>query len=358
MKQLDYFPFYYSYIERFSDLSDAELGRAVRAACGHGMGEEVSVTERVVSLALKTMNFDLDRAKANYAEQIERKRESGRRGAAKRWGLDPAEEAAAASARVETASAVSGAEAAVSTISAAEAAISTAFAEVEAASEASAAEEAAFPAFGGEEAALTTIAAEEDSGIDTLFSDGSAMVSNGKHGKSNSDSKSKSKSNSESKSKSESKSESESKSKSKSKSKSESESKGKSESKSDFFTPLPGGVGGEIRTAEDFLSLAGDDRVLRERMREYLSLLTRKRKQLTPAALRAVGRKLSSYPRDQWLEVLDQSLRNGWSDLYDLPAAGRMNPRPGGDCQAHGAPIGSLAQRAVLSMLSGETRLR
>ena len=200
MKQLDYFPFYYSYLDRFSMLSDAELGRAVRGACRHGLGEQV----------------------------------------------------------------------------------------------------------------------------DPIPEDGIPMVSNGKPEKSDSDSDS----------------DSESDSKSKSKSKRESDPK----------SPLPGGVGGEGGDKSLFISLAGEDELLRQRMEAYLESLEQRKRRLTAEVLQALGRKLQTYPREQWIDIVDQSLRNGWSDLYDLPAPTRGGSRSG-DYRTHGAPLSPYARQAVQEML-------
>ena len=257
MKQLDYFPFYYSYLDRFSMLSDAELGRAVRGACRHGLGEEPDPAprNRMVTVALKTMIFDLDRARENYAEQLRRKQAGGKKGAEKRW------------ARAGRAS--------------------------------------------GEQ-------------VDPIPEDGIPMVSNGKPEKSDSDSESESKSDSKSKS--------------------------KSKRESDPKSPLPGGVGGEGGDKSLFISLAGEDELLRQRMEAYLESLEQRKRRLTAEVLQALGRKLQTYPREQWIDIVDQSLRNGWSDLYDLPAPTRGGSRSG-DYRTHGAPLSPYARQAVQEML-------
>ena len=252
MKQLDYFPFYYSYVDRFSTLSDAQLGRAVRAACMHGMGQEPEEKNRAVLIALKTMIFDLDRAKANYAELIRCRQEAGRRGAEKRWGLQ-------------------------------------------------------------EDPGARDTGSED--GI-PMAEDGRPMAGYGKHG--------------------------------------ESESKSKSESNSESDAH-PGDRGRAERERADpsvFFSLAGADGELRQRMEEYLGLLTERGRKLTPETLRALSRKLTSFPRENWTEVVDQSLRNGWTDLYALPASG--HGARSSDCMKHGAPMSPLMQQAVRKVLAEE----
>ena len=272
MKQLDYFPFYYSYLERFSMLSDAELGRAVRGACSHGLGEEApAARNRMVDVALKTIIFDLDRARDNYEAQLLRKQAGGKRGAAKRWS---------------------------GTRSRSEQAPDQAPEQVP-------------------EAAPMT-----DSDLDPAHS--IPMVSNGKPEKSDSDSESESKSDSKSKS--------------------------KSKRESDPKSPLPGGVGGEGGDKSLFISLAGEDELLRQRMEAYLESLEQRKRRLTAEVLQALGRKLQTYPREQWIDIVDQSLRNGWSDLYDLPAPTRGGSRSG-DYRTHGAPLSPYARQAVQEML-------
>lgn len=67
-----------------------------------------------------------------------------------------------------------------------------------------------------------------------------------------------------------------------------------------------------------FQTFAGDDKDLLQALREFNEFRNKKKKPLTDEAKKRFCKKLEKYPREQWLDLIHQSIDNGWSGLYDL----------------------------------------
>lgn len=75
----------YEYLEEMSELNDAEFGRLTRALLKYSMtGEPIALCGNERFYAKRVMAQE-DRFKDSYEESVGRKREAGKKGAAKRW---------------------------------------------------------------------------------------------------------------------------------------------------------------------------------------------------------------------------------------------------------------------------------
>lgn len=75
----------YEYLEEMEQLNDAEFGRLTRALLTYSMtGEPIALCGNERFYAKRVMSQE-DRFKSNYEEATDKKKEAGRRGAAKRW---------------------------------------------------------------------------------------------------------------------------------------------------------------------------------------------------------------------------------------------------------------------------------
>ena len=67
-----------------------------------------------------------------------------------------------------------------------------------------------------------------------------------------------------------------------------------------------------------FQTFAEGDAELLQALREFNEFRQKKKKPLTDEAKRRFCKKLEKYPKDQWIELIHQSIDNGWTGLYDL----------------------------------------
>lgn len=67
-----------------------------------------------------------------------------------------------------------------------------------------------------------------------------------------------------------------------------------------------------------FQEFAGDDKELLDALREFNEYRQKKHKPLTPEAKRRLCKKLEQFPRDQWVDILLQSIDQGWTGLWKL----------------------------------------
>lgn len=76
----DYFPCYYSYLEKTAMLSDNELGRLFRALMRYGATGEPQQLSGRESMAYDFIRFDIDRANENYQSVSEARSRAGKVG--------------------------------------------------------------------------------------------------------------------------------------------------------------------------------------------------------------------------------------------------------------------------------------
>ena len=67
-----------------------------------------------------------------------------------------------------------------------------------------------------------------------------------------------------------------------------------------------------------FADFAGEDAELLEALRSFEEMRKKIKKPLTERAKRMTLEKLQTFPRGQWLAILNQSVFHSWQDLYSL----------------------------------------
>lgn len=67
-----------------------------------------------------------------------------------------------------------------------------------------------------------------------------------------------------------------------------------------------------------FQTFADGDQELLQALREFNEFRQKKKKSLTDEAKRRFCKKLEKYPREQWIDLIHQSIDRGWSGLYNL----------------------------------------
>jgi len=74
----------------------------------------------------------------------------------------------------------------------------------------------------------------------------------------------------------------------------------------------------EIKKGGVFQRFAGSDKELSSALKEFNEFRNRKKKPMTDEAKERMCRKLEKFPREQWIEILHQSIDQGWTDIYPL----------------------------------------
>lgn len=67
-----------------------------------------------------------------------------------------------------------------------------------------------------------------------------------------------------------------------------------------------------------FQRFAGKDRELSLALKEFNEFRNKKKKPLTDEAKERLCRKLEKFPREQWIPIIQQSIDQGWTDIYPL----------------------------------------
>ena len=70
-----------------------------------------------------------------------------------------------------------------------------------------------------------------------------------------------------------------------------------------------------------FQQFAGSDRELSSALKEFNEFRNRKKKPLTDEAKHRLCKKLEKFPREQWIAIIQQSIDQGWTDIYPLKGA-------------------------------------
>ena len=70
-----------------------------------------------------------------------------------------------------------------------------------------------------------------------------------------------------------------------------------------------------------FQRFANGDKELSSALKEFNEFRNRKKKPMTDEAKERMCRKLEKFPREQWIEILHQSIDQGWTDIYPLKGA-------------------------------------
>lgn len=67
-----------------------------------------------------------------------------------------------------------------------------------------------------------------------------------------------------------------------------------------------------------FQRFASGDKELASALKEFNEFRNRKKKPMTDEAKERMCRKLEKFPREQWIDILHQSIDQGWTDIYPL----------------------------------------
>ena len=67
-----------------------------------------------------------------------------------------------------------------------------------------------------------------------------------------------------------------------------------------------------------FQTFASDDKELLQALKEFNDFRNKKKKPMTDEAKRRFCRKLEKFPREQWIDIIHQSIDQGWTDIYAL----------------------------------------
>ena len=70
-----------------------------------------------------------------------------------------------------------------------------------------------------------------------------------------------------------------------------------------------------------FQRFAQGDKELASALKEFNEFRNRKKKPMTDEAKERMCRKLEKFPREQWIDILHQSIDQGWTDIYPLKGA-------------------------------------
>jgi len=79
--------------------------------------------------------------------------------------------------------------------------------------------------------------------------------------------------------------------------------------------------------ADAFAELAGDDADLLQALRDFNEMRTRIKHPLSDRAKAMLVSKLQTFPRDQWIAILDQSIFHSWQGIFPLD---KKTPQPSG----------------------------
>lgn len=67
-----------------------------------------------------------------------------------------------------------------------------------------------------------------------------------------------------------------------------------------------------------FQTFAGENRELSSTLKEFNDFRNKKKKPMTDEAKRRFCRKLEKFPKEQWIDIIRQSIDKGWTDIYEL----------------------------------------
>ena len=70
-----------------------------------------------------------------------------------------------------------------------------------------------------------------------------------------------------------------------------------------------------------FQRFAVDDKELASALKEFNDFRNKKKKPMTDEAKERLCKKLETFPREQWVDILHQSIDQGWTDIYPLKGA-------------------------------------
>lgn len=70
-----------------------------------------------------------------------------------------------------------------------------------------------------------------------------------------------------------------------------------------------------------FQTYASNDKELLQTLKEFNDFRNKKKKPMTDEAKRRFCRKLEKFPREQWIDIIRQSIDQGWTDIYPLKKA-------------------------------------
>lgn len=70
--------------------------------------------------------------------------------------------------------------------------------------------------------------------------------------------------------------------------------------------------------ADAFTAFAGDDAELLKALRDFEAMRKKIGKPLTERAMGMIGKKLQTFPQEQWIPILDQSILHCWQGVFPL----------------------------------------
>lgn len=85
----------------------------------------------------------------------------------------------------------------------------------------------------------------------------------------------------------------------------------------------------ELRTKNKniYKAFAGDDSALFDALKEFDAYRKLKKKPMTDNAKERLLKRLKTFPREEWVDILHQSIDCGWADIYELKK-GDTNGKP------------------------------
>ena len=70
-----------------------------------------------------------------------------------------------------------------------------------------------------------------------------------------------------------------------------------------------------------FQRFAGSDKALASALKEFNDFRNRKKKPMTDEAKERLCKRLEKFPKEQWIDIIHQSIDQGWTDIYPIKVA-------------------------------------
>lgn len=87
-----------------------------------------------------------------------------------------------------------------------------------------------------------------------------------------------------------------------------------------------------------FQRYAGDDKDLAQALKEFNDFRNRKKKPMTDDAKERLCRRLEKFPREEWIDIIHQSIDQGWTDIYPLKEKSQPEPPKNPNFKVSGDP--------------------
>ena len=87
-----------------------------------------------------------------------------------------------------------------------------------------------------------------------------------------------------------------------------------------------------------FQTYASNDKELLQTLNEFNDFRNKKKKPMTDEAKRRFCRKLEKFPKEQWIDIIRQSIDQGWTDIYPLKSTESSTVAKSASFQISGDP--------------------